>query len=95
MYIIDELRLNGFQDVCIPSAKDLYSKLGLRDVSRPGSVGKDGEFSEPVNISMSKQDELTRGSIECYRVYSDYQQEESRKASSADNQSDAADAASE
>lgn len=89
MFVIEELRLNTFQDVRIPSAKDLYSKLGLRNVARAGSVGSDGEFTEPVNLSLSKQDELTRGSVEFYRAYSEHQrkQEESRQDSSAESSS--------
>ncbi len=31
-------------------AKDLYLKFGFRSVVSVGSVGKDGEFSEPVNL---------------------------------------------
>lgn len=50
MYTIEKLRLNSFREVCIPSAKDLYLKFGFRSVVSAGSVGKDGEFSEPVNL---------------------------------------------
>ena len=71
MYVISELRLNSFQDVRIPSAKDLYSKFGLRSVASPGSVGSDGNFTEPVNTeqTMSKLDGLRVGEIETYRQY--------------------------
>lgn len=71
MYVIPELRLNRFEDVRIPNAKDLYRKLGLRSVARPGTVGKDGDFTEPVNTDavLSKQDSLTLGQIEAYRQY--------------------------
>lgn len=78
MYVIKELRLNRFKDVRIPSAKDLYQKLGLRAVSRPGNVGKDGAFEEPVNTGymMSKQDSLTFGQLEMYRQYSESMRQE-------------------
>lgn len=49
MYTIPKLRLNCFREVCIPSAKDLYQKFGFRSVVSSGSVGKDGEFTEPCN----------------------------------------------
>lgn len=73
MYVIPELRLNLYQDVRIPSAKDLYSKLGLRSVTHPGSVGSDGDFTDPVNVgqTMSKIDSLRLGEIEAYRQYAD------------------------
>ncbi len=73
MYVIPELRLNRFEDVRIPNSKDLYIKLGLRSVVRPGSVGQDGEFTEPVNTMsvMSKQDSLTLGQHELYRQYAE------------------------
>lgn len=71
MYVIPELRLNTFQDVRIPSAKDLYSKLGMRELTHVGTVGSDGEFVEPVNhaATMSKLDSLRVGEIEAYRQY--------------------------
>lgn len=63
MYIIKDLRLNRFDDVIIPSAKDLYSKFGYRNISRKGSVGKDGNFTVPVNRldNMSEIDSLSFG----------------------------------
>lgn len=87
MYTIPELRLNCFQDVRIPSAKDLYSKLGLRNVSRPGSVGKDGEFTEPVNVQESKLDSLRSGEYAAYAAYANHRDAERQKAEAADNQS--------
>lgn len=63
MFIIKDLRLNRFDDVIIPSAKDLYSKFGFRNISRKGSVGKDGNFTVPVNRldNMSEIDSLSYG----------------------------------
>lgn len=84
MYVIPELRLNTLQDVRIPSAKDLYSKLGFREVTHPGTVGSDGEFAEPVNVNatMSKLDSLHIGEVEAYRQYA-----ASRNSASADSAS--------
>ena len=69
MYTIPELRLNLYQDVRIPSAKDLYEKLGMRSVASAGSVGKDGDFTEPVNVSADKITDLAIGQYELYKQY--------------------------
>ena len=71
MYTIPELRLNLYQDVRIPSAKDLYEKLGMRSVASAGSVGKDGDFAEPVNVSTDKitdRERLRTGGVEVITV---------------------------
>lgn len=93
MYVIPELRLNTFQDVRIPSAKDLYSKLGLRELTHVGTVGSDGDFVEPINrtATMSKLDSLREGEIEAYRQYA-----ASRNSAPADSASvDSADKSAE
>lgn len=87
MYVIPELRLNVFQDVRIPSAKDLYSKFGFRNVTHPGSVGSDGEFTEPVNTQESKLDSLRSGEYAAYAAYANAKDSESSKASESSESS--------
>lgn len=96
MYVIDDLRLNCFKDVRIPSNKDLYRQFGLRDVSRPGSVGSDGDFSEPVNSIGSTLSDLSRGAREFNETYEAFKAaEEARMKLATDEPDDAAGSASE
>lgn len=62
MYTIPELRLNQFELCSIPSPKELYHRIGLRSPqSYSGSVGKDGEFVEPINKIASNLDAIRIG----------------------------------
>lgn len=79
MYVIPKLRLNVFADVRIPSNKDLYVQFGMRNVVRPGSVGADGSFAEPVNLVGNKLSDLSRGESEFNQMYSAYVESEARK----------------
>lgn len=79
MYTIEKLRLNNFKDVRIPSNKDLYSQFGMRDVPHAGSVGKDGEFTEPVNSIGSTLSDLSRGPREFNDMYEAYRADEAKR----------------
>ena len=59
MYVINDLRLNDFVLVPIPSPKQLFERLGEMNLISPGS--SDGEFCEPVNVCSSKLSELEKG----------------------------------
>lgn len=59
MYIINDLRLNDFVLVPIPSPKQLFERLGEMKQISPGS--SDGEFCEPVNVCSNKLSELEKG----------------------------------
>ena len=78
MYVIKELRLNGFKDVFIPTAKQLYEKLGFSNPRSVGNVDKDGNFAEPVNLQ-NNADKLTAISLGARLIRSEYEQSQ-RKA---------------
>ena len=59
MYVINDLRLNDFVLVPIPSPKQLFERLGEMNLISPGS--SDGEFCEPVNVCSNKLSELEKG----------------------------------
>lgn len=59
MYVINDLRLNDFVLVPIPSPKQLFERLGEMNMISPGS--SDGEFCEPVNVCSNKLSELEKG----------------------------------
>ena len=59
MYVINDLRLNDFVLVPIPSPKQLFERLGEKNLISPGS--SDGEFCEPVNVCSNKLSELEKG----------------------------------
>ena len=62
MYTIPELRLNTFELCSIPSPKELYQRIGFRSPqSSAGSVGKDGDFVEPINKVASNLDAIRIG----------------------------------
>lgn len=62
MYTIPELRLNSFELCSIPSPKELYHRIGFRSPqSSSGTVGKDGEFVEPINKVASNLDAIRIG----------------------------------
>ena len=62
MYTIPELRLNAFELCSIPSPKELYQRIGFRSPqSSAGTVGKDGEFVEPINKVASNLDAIRIG----------------------------------
>lgn len=72
MYVIKDLRLNAFKDVFIPTAKQLYEKLGFSNPSVAGNVGKDGEFAEPVNLQ-NNADKLTAISLGARLIRQEYE----------------------
>lgn len=59
MYVINDLRLNDFVLVPIPSPKQLFERLGEMNLVSPGT--SDGEFCEPVNVCSTKLSELEKG----------------------------------
>lgn len=59
MYVINDLRLNDFVLVPIPSPKQLFERLGEMNLISPGS--SDGEFCDPVNVCTNKLSELEKG----------------------------------
>lgn len=73
MYVIEDLRLNGFKDVFIPTARQLYEKLGFSNPRAAGNVGKDGDFSEPVNLQ-NNADKLTAISLGARLIRQEYEQ---------------------
>lgn len=78
MYVIEKLRLNGFKDVFIPTAKQLYEKLGFSNPRNVGNVDKDGNFAEPVNLQ-NNADKLTAISLGARLIRQEYEQTQ-RKA---------------
>lgn len=59
MYVINDLRLNDFVLVPIPSPKQLFERLGEKNLISPGC--SDGEFCDPVNVCSNKLSELEKG----------------------------------
>lgn len=82
MYVIKELRLNGFKDVFIPTARKLYEKLGYSTPQFKGNVGKNGDFAEPVNLA-DRADKLTAISLGSRLMREEYEQ--SKRQSSEEN----------
>lgn len=64
MYVIPELKLNKFQLVAIPKAKDLYARIGR--VGIPASNAYTGD--ESVQYAQRKTDQIRDG-IEQYEQY--------------------------
>lgn len=62
-YCIESLRLNKFRESSLPSRKDLYERVGRRDVPYECSTKDPREFSDPVNFPdcVSKVDALSIG----------------------------------
>lgn len=79
MFTIEKLRLNNFKDVRIPSNKDLYSQFGMRDLAHAGSVGKDGDFTEPVNRLGNTLSDLSRGQREFNEMYEAFKADEAKR----------------
>lgn len=79
MFTIEKLRLNNFKDVRIPSNKDLYSQFGMRDLAHAGSVGKDGDFTEPVNRLGNTLSDLSRGQLEFNEMYEAFKADEAKR----------------
>ena len=63
MYVIEKLRLNKFENVVIPSRRQLYEKLGPQMVTSPSSSDDAKVFSYPVNKAdlMNKSEQLKTG----------------------------------
>ena len=63
MYVIEKLRLNKFENVVIPSRRQLYEKLGPQMVASPSSSDDAKVFSYPVNKAdlMNKSEQLKTG----------------------------------
>lgn len=72
MYVIEDLRLNGFKDVFIPTARQLYEKLGFSNPRNVGNVDKDGNFAEPVNLQ-NNADKLTAISLGARLIRQEYE----------------------
>lgn len=62
-YCIEPLRLNKFRESSLPSRKDLYERVGCRDVAYESSTKDPREFSDPVNLPdiVNKVDALSIG----------------------------------
>lgn len=78
MYVIEEMRLNGFKEVFIPTSRQLYEKLGFSNPVSSGNVPKDGSFAEPVNLQ-NNADKLTCISLGASLIRKEYE-ETQRKA---------------
>lgn len=88
MYVIKDLRLNDFQEVFIPSAKQLYERLGYSNPRSVGNVPSDGSFADAVNLQ-DNVDKLTAISLGAKIIRSEHQESmrlenESSKADSSD-----------
>lgn len=62
-YCIESLRLNKFRESSLPSRRDLYERVGRRDVPYESSTKDPREFSDPVNFPdiVNKVDALSIG----------------------------------
>ncbi len=77
MYVIDDLCLNDFQDVYIPSSRELYERLGYSNPRAVGNVPSDGSFADPVNLQ-DNVDKLTAISLGAKIIRSENQDAQRR-----------------
>lgn len=62
-YCIESLRLNKFRESSLPSRKDLYERVGCRELPYESSTKDPRKFSDPVNFPdiVNKVDALSIG----------------------------------
>lgn len=94
MFVIEELKLNKFQQVSIPHRRELFARFARLNPEQ----GHDGDtYDFPVNVSANKVDELRIGSQLAYnqklkadkeRILKEQEEAEQRKATSDAEKSD-------
>lgn len=94
MFVIEELKLNKFQQVSIPRRRELFARFARLNPE----LGHDGDtYDFPVNVSANKVDELRIGSQLAYnqrlkadkeRILKEQEEAERSKAASGTDKSD-------
>lgn len=72
MYVIDELKLNRFQDVAIPKVSDVFARIGRGDV--PSDKAFTGD--SVADFGQRKTDQLAQSMAD----YEQYAREEASKS---------------